>query len=48
MARYLRTSRVVVNGLVVLSMLLGGMLTPGAAAAPDASSSVPPRPMPHT
>ncbi len=40
MARYLRTSRMVVNVWVVLSMLLGGMLTPGAAAAPDVSRSV--------
>jgi hypothetical protein len=42
MARYLRTCRMVVNSLVALSMLLGGMLTPGAAAAPQASSSVTP------
>jgi hypothetical protein len=40
MARYRRTLRVVVNGLAVLSMLLGGTLTPGAAAAPVAGRSV--------
>jgi hypothetical protein len=40
MARYLRTLRAVLNGWVILSMLLGGMPTPRAAAAPAGSRNV--------